>query len=124
MRRLGYALAFGAAYDAAFALAILLATKPAAALLGLSVPADPVFLYLNGVLLLLLAGIYAVAARAPARYRAIAPISAMGRGMGFALFVWAWAGGHPATFLGLGLADLVIGLVTVVLWRRAVALSD
>ena len=42
----------------------------------LDVPADPVYLDLNGVFLLILAGVYATAARQPERYRAIAPIAA------------------------------------------------
>lgn len=123
-RLVGHAMAFGAAFDALFGAAVLFATKPAAALLRLTIPADPVFLYLNGVLLLLLAGVYTAAAREPERYGAVAPVSAAGRTAGFALFVWAWFGGRPATFLALGAADLAIGGITFVLWRRAAALSD
>jgi hypothetical protein len=121
---LGRALAFGAVYDGAFGIAILALTHPAATLLGLVVPADPTYLYLNGVFLAILAGVYAVASRAPERYSAIAPVSAAGRAAGFGLFLWAWSGGRPLTFLFLGCADLAIGAVTFALWRRAVALSD
>ena len=120
----GIVLALGAAYDLVFGAAILGFTRSAAAILGLPVPADPVYLYLNGVFLLLLAGLYAAAAREPERYGAVAPISAGGRALGFLLFVWAWAGGRPATFLVLGLADLGLAVATVVAWRRAIALSD
>jgi hypothetical protein len=123
-RAVGGVLAVGAAYDGVFALAILLAPRPAAALLRLPFPADPVFLYLNGVLLAILAGVYAAAARDPRRYGAVAPVSAVGRVAGFGLFAWAWSGGRPAIFLALGLADLAIGVVTLALWRRAAALSD
>jgi hypothetical protein len=123
-RMVGIVLALGAGYDLVFGLAILGFTRPAAAILGLRVPDDPVYLYLNGVFLLVLAGIYTVAARAPERYRAIAPISAGGRTLGFLLFAWAWAHGRPATFLALGLADLALAAVTLVAWRRAVRLSD
>lgn len=123
-RRLGAALAFGAAYDALFAVAILLCGRPAAALLRLPFPDDPVFLYLNGVLLLLIAAIYAVAAREPERYRAIGLVSCAGRVLGFALFAWAWTSGRPVTFLALGFADLAIGGGTYLLWRRATTLSD
>jgi hypothetical protein len=122
--QVGRVLSVGAAYDGAFAIAILLFTKPAASCLRLPVPADPVFLYLNGVLLAILAGIYAIAASDPERFRAIAPLSAAGRTAGFALFVWAWSGGRPSTFLALGFADLAIGGATFVLWRRAALLSD
>ena len=123
-RVVGVALAIGAAFDLVFAVAILLFTRPTATMLGLQVPDDPVYLYLNGVLLVLLAGLYAAAARQPERYRAIPPISAGGRTLGFLLFLWAWGGGRPAVFLAVGLADLALALATFMAWRRAITLSD
>ena len=123
-RAVGIALAIGAAYDLVFGLAILGFTRPAASILGLQVPGDPVYLYLNGVFLLVLAGLYGAAAREPERYRAVAPISAGGRTLGFVLFLWSWAGGSPSIFLGLGLTDLALAAATFVAWRRAAALSD
>jgi hypothetical protein len=123
-RTVGIALALGSVYDLVFGVAILGFTRPAASILGLPVPGDPVYLYLNGVLLVLLAGVYAAAAREPERYRAVAPLSAGGRTIGFLLFAWAWAGGRPAAFLVLGLADLGVAVGTLVAWRRAVALND
>jgi len=122
-RTVGIVLALGSGYDFVFGAAILGFTRAAAAILGLEVPNDPVYLYLSGVFLLILAALYATAAREPERYRAIAPISAGGRALGFLLFVWAWAHGRPATFLALGLADLALAAVTLVAWRRAVRLS-
>lgn len=118
-RAVGRMLAFGAAFDAAFGVGILAFTRPAARTLRIEVPADPVYLYLNGVLLLLLAGLYAAASREPQRYAAVAPVSAAGRVLGFALFVWAWSGGRPMTFLGLGLADLGVAVATAAAWWRA-----
>ena len=112
-------MAFGAAFDAAFGLAILVASKPAAALMGLPLPADPVYLNLNGVLLLLLAGLYALCATDPERYHGIAPVSAAGRALGLALLVRTWASGGAPALLGLGLADGAIGLATVLVWLRA-----
>src|SRR5262245_47388298 len=123
-RTVGATLAVGSIYDGAFGVAILLATRPAAALLGLEVPADPIYLYLNGVFLILLGAIYAAAALAPDRYRLMAPISAGGRALGFALFAWAWAGGRPQAFLVLGVVDLAIGIATALAWWRAARLSD
>ena len=123
-RTVGIALAIGAAYDLAFAVMILAFTRKAAALMGLSVPADPVYLHLNGIFLLLLAGLYAAAAREPARYRAVAAIAGAGRLLGGAYFVWSWAGGQPRAFLGLGLGDLALGAATLVAWRRASVVSD
>ena len=123
-RKVGIVLAFGSAYDLAFGVAILAFTRPAAGLLGLEVPADPVHLYLNGVFLLILGTLYAAASRAPDRYRLVPPIAAAGRALGFVLFVWAWRAGRPDTFLALGLADLAIGIATFAAWRRATRLSD
>jgi hypothetical protein len=118
-KTLGILLGLGAAYDLAFGVAILGFTRPAASILGLQVPVDPVYLYLNGVFLLLLAGLYGAAAREPERYRAIAPISAGGRALGFLLFLWAWSGGRPASFLALGCADLGLAVATLFAWWRA-----
>ena len=123
-RPVGIVLAIGAAYDLVFGVAILAFTRRLAALLGLRVPDDPVYLYLNGVFLLVLSGIYAAAAREPERYRLVAPISAAGRTLGFVLFAWAWAEGRPAVFLALGAADLAIAAATLFAWRRAALLSD
>jgi len=123
-RTVGIVLAAGAAYDAGFGVVILAFPRPAAALMGLKVPDDPVYFYLNGILLLLLAGLYAAAARAPERYRAVAPISGAGRVAGCCFFVSMWAGGHPDAFLGLGLADLALGVATLGAWRRTFVLSD
>jgi hypothetical protein len=116
-------LGFGAIYDSVFGLAILAATRPVAALFGLAVPDDPLYLGLNGVFLLILGGIYGVAAFDPERFGPIAPFAAAGRVLGCALFARAWALGGPPAFLGLGLADLAIGVVTFAAWRRANALS-
>jgi hypothetical protein len=123
-RTVGIVLAVGSFYDLVFAVGILGFTRISASILGLEIPEDPVYLYLNGVFLLVLAMLYAAAARAPERYQAIAPISAGGRALGFLLFAWAFASGHSATFLALGLADLAIGIATILAWRRAARLSD
>jgi len=118
-RWLGRALAFGGVYDAAFAIAILLFTAPAAAALRIELPDDRFYLHLVGLLLLILAGVYAVAAREPRRYHLVGPVSSAGRAAGCALFVQAWRDGRPATFLVLGLADLLIAGWTALAWRRA-----
>lgn len=122
-RTLGRVLGFGAIYDGVFGLAILAATRPVADLFGLAVPDDPIYLGLNGVFLLILAGIYGIAAFDPERFAPVAPLAAAGRVLGFALFTRAWALGGPPAFLGIGLADLAIGAVTFAAWRRAIALS-
>jgi hypothetical protein len=110
---LGRVMALGAAYDFVFAVAILGFTRAAARWLGLAVPEDPVYLALCGVLLTILAGVYA------RRYAGVAPLSAAGRTLGFLLFVWAWRGGRPEAFLALASADLALAAVTVLAWARA-----
>ncbi len=118
-RTLTIVLAVGAGYDLLFGAAILAFTRPAAAILGLRVPDDPVYLYLNGIFLVILGAVYAAASREPARYPAVPPIAAIGRASGFALFVWVWLGGGPPAFLLLGVADLILAAATLVAWRRA-----
>ena len=118
-RRVAYSMGAGALYDLAFAAAILFFPGPAAALLGLSLPADPVYLQLNGVLLVLLAGLYSLPARAPLRYRGVAWIAVAGRFLGFLFFVRVWIGGHPPVFLALGLGDLGFSLLHGVLLLAA-----
>ena len=115
----GRLMAIGAVYDLVFAVAILGFTRPAAALLGLAVPADPVYLGLNGVLLVILAGVYALAAVDPRRYAGIPPVAASGRVLGFLFLAWAWLGGRPPVFLALALADLAIAAATLAYWVRA-----
>ncbi len=123
-RAVGIALIAGAFYDLVFAVAILVLPRQASSLLGIPLPPDPFYLELNGVFLILLAALYAAAASDPERYRLVAPISAGGRILGFALFVRGWAAGQPAAFLALGVADLVFAAATLVVWRRANHLSD
>jgi uncharacterized membrane protein len=115
---LRHVLAVGGIYDLVFGLAILVFTHASAAILGLTVPQDPIYLYLNGVFLLILGAVYVAASREPGRYPAVAPISAAGRVLGFVLFAWAWRGGRSSTFLALGLADLSLGIATFAAWRR------
>lgn len=120
-RPVAAALAFGAAYDLFFGVSILTIPGSLASSLHFELPADPVYLYLNGVFLILIAGIYAAAARQPDRYPAIAPIAAGGRLIGCGFFLWAFAGGRPNAFVALAIGDLAIGLATFLAWRRSIA---
>lgn len=123
-RAVGRILAIGAVVDGAFGIAILALTRPAAQVLGLAVPDDPTYLGLNGVLLLILAGIYAAAAGDPRSYRLVPPLSAAGRGLGSLFFLWAWRRGGPAAFACFALLDFAIGALTLIAWRRAEQVSD
>jgi len=108
----------GALYDLAFAVAILFFGVPAAALLGLDRPADPVYLGLNGVLLALLGSLYLLPAFDPRRYRGVVAVAAAGRLVGFIYLLDAWSGGRPPAFLGLALGDLAFALLHAAsLWR-------
>lgn len=109
----------GAFYDFAFAAAILAFTHPAASLLGLDVPADAVYLHLNGVFLILLGAIYLLAARRPERYQGVVAVAAAGRALGFVYFMLAWSAGRPPAFLVLALGDLAFAVVHAVLLLRA-----
>jgi len=109
-RPLGISMALGAVYDAAFGVAILAFLAPSAALLGLEVPADPLYLRLDGIFLLILAGIYAAVARDPARHVAIVRVAIAGRTAGFAYFVWARSAGGAPVLTWLAIGDLAFAV--------------
>lgn len=118
-RAVAVSMAAGAVYDLVFAGAILFATAPAAAILGLEVPADPVYLRLNGVFLVLLAGLYLLPAVQPRRYRGVVLVAACGRALGFLYLAFVWWQGRPPVFLLLALADLAFAAAHALLLARA-----
>ncbi len=118
-RHVGISMGLAAIYDLVFAVAILFFTAPAARLLRLQLPGDPVYLRFNGVFLLMLAGMYALAAAQPVRYRGIVTIAIVGRLAGFVYLGGVWYAGAAATFLGLALADLFFSALHAVLLLRA-----
>ena len=118
-RRLGVSFAVGALWDAAWGLAILLAARPAAEVMGLALPPDPTYLRLNGIFLLMLAGVYALAARDAQRYAGVVPIAIVGRAAGFLAMTVAWAQGAGGVFLWLAYADLLLAAIQGWLWLDA-----
>lgn len=122
-RRVGVSMAVGAAYDLAFAVAIIGFTRPAAQFLRLTVPDDPVYLRLVGVLLALLGSLYTLAWSDPVRYQGIVPIAATGRFAGFVYMVWVWRTGGATTFLWTALGDLAFAVWHAVVWLRARSLD-
>ena len=99
--------------------------RPAAALLGLPIPDDPVYLYSERCFPPAAGGCSTRRRHASRSGIApIAPISAGDATLGFVLFVVGVGGRTPSSFLGLGLADLGLAVATFAAWRRAVALSD
>lgn len=122
-RAVGFSMAVGAIYDAAFAVAILFAAEPASRLLGLALPADRAYFGLNGVFLLLLAGLYTLPAFRPERYRGVVAVAAGGRAVGAVYLTAVWADGRETAFLLLGLADGAFAVAHAALLARAVARS-
>jgi hypothetical protein len=104
-------MALGAAYDAAFAAAILLFPRAASAWLRIPLPADPVYFRFIAVFLLILAALYLLPARDPRRYQGVVAVAAGGRFAGFLYLAWAWSGGAPPAFLGLAGGDLLLALL-------------
>lgn len=116
-RRLGWSMAGGAAYDLAFAVAILAFREPAAGWLGLALPEDPTYLQLNGILLTLLGAIYLVAAADPRRHQAVIAVTAAGRFLGFTFLAGVWLARDVPAFFGLALGDLFFALLhAALLW--------
>ena len=118
-RRLGRSMLVGALYDLLFAAAILVIPGTAAGWLGLPMPADPVYLQLNGVLLVLLGASYLLPAVDPRRYEGVVRVAIGGRFLGFLYFLKVFWGGGVATFLALGLGDLAFSLLHALLWLAA-----
>lgn len=118
-RRVGLSMAAGALYDAAFAAAILFATEPAGRLLGLALPDDRVYLHLNGIFLVLLAGLYGLAAAWPQRYSGVVAVAAAGRFLGFLFLGGMWLGGRETAFAGLALGDLGFAVLHAALFLAA-----
>jgi hypothetical protein len=128
-RWVAWSMAAGALYDLGFSAAILLFREPAADLLGLPLPRDPVYLGLVGVLLALLAGLYALAAISPERYQGVVLVAAVGRLAGFAYLGVAWLAGRPDAFLTLAIGDLVFALLHATLlvaarWHRGAQVHE
>lgn len=110
-RPVALSMALGGLYDLAFAVVILGFPARGAALLGLILPEDPVYLRLNGVFLLLIAGMYGLAALDAARYRGVVVVAIAGRTAGFVYLGGVWLAGWPVAFLVLGLLDLGFALL-------------
>jgi len=114
-RRVAASMALGAVYDLAFGVVILFFPARGADWLGLQLPPDLVFLRLNGVFLLLLAGLYTLSALDPRRYAGVVLVAAAGRFLGFLYLAGAWLAGLPPAFLALAFCDLFFALLHAIL---------
>jgi hypothetical protein len=112
-------MAAGALYDLSFGLAMLFTHEPLARWLALPLPAEPLYVQLSGLLLLVLGALYALPAYDPSRYRGVVAVAGIGRLLGALFLALAWRRrGWPA-LLGLALGDLALGAVHLWLLRRA-----
>jgi hypothetical protein len=114
-------LRLGAAFDAAFALPMLLAPGPSSRLLRIALPGDLTWFRLCAVLLLIAAGCYAFASMADdVTMRRVAVVSGCGRLLGCVVLVSSGAG---AAVVATGVVDGVLGLlhlgVAAAGWRSA-----
>jgi hypothetical protein len=109
-RGVAWTMAAGAAFDAGFGVGLLFFHRAAGRLFGIEPPGDPVYLRLVGLLLVILAAIYALAGRDPRRYAAVVPIAAVGRLAGAVYFAVVWLGGAPPAFAGFAVSDLGLAL--------------
>lgn len=110
-RGLALSMALGAAYDLAFGVLILFFPARGADWFGLQLPADLVYLRLNGVFLLMLAALYMLPALDPRRYAGVVVVAVAGRFVGFLYLGGAWLAGRPAVFLLLALGDLFLAVL-------------
>ena len=120
-RRLAQSMLLGAVYDLAFGIVILFFPASGAVWFGLELPADLVYLRLNGIFLLMLAALYLLPALDPRRYAGVVVVAVAGRFLGFLYLVGAWSAGRPAAFLALALGALCFcllhGLLLGLAWR-------
>ena len=114
-----------ATYDLGFALAMLLFPVSASRRLGLPPPDDPTYLGLAGLLILVLAGMYALAAADVVRHQGIVRVAIAGRTLG-ALYLGRAALTHPRSpaFVATALIDLGFAVAHAVLLTRALRRSD
>lgn len=113
-------LILGALYDAAFALLMVIAPGVPARLLDLPLPPLPegaFYLWVMATLLLMLAALYALAARDTRRYSGIVAIAIGGRLLGgIALGIAALRGSDLGGLYPLAAADLAFGLAHAAFW--------
>ena len=121
-RAVAGSMAAGALWDLVFGIAILFFDDPAAKLLGLTLPDDRIYYHLCGLLLVLLAGMYALAALDPVRYQGVVAVAAAGRLSGLLFFALRVFPDGPAPFVVVAIVDGVLGLLhgtLLVLARRS-----
>lgn len=119
-RPLAISMGVAAVYDAGFAVAMVLFPVRASRILGLTPPDDPTYLGLAGLLLLILAGMYALAAADVVRHQGIVRVAIVGRALG-ALYLAhaALTHGMAWAFAATAAIDLAFALAHALLLARA-----
>ncbi|MDY7096003.1 MAG: hypothetical protein SX243_23760 [Acidobacteriota bacterium] len=117
LRLLSLSLVVGALYDLSFAALMVLAPQLPAKILGLPLPGEAFYLWLMAVFLLMLAGLYILAAREPRRYSAVILVAIGGRFLGAVAFAAA-AFGNPdlGGLYPLAAADLLFAIAHAAFW--------
>jgi len=107
---LSISLLVGGAFDGLLAVAILYFPEAVAGLVGLSPPAEILYMDLTAVLLLTIALFQFVSAFAVEQVPGLASVAAAGRLLGFFLLAAAWNSGYPASLLWVGLWFLALAV--------------
>jgi uncharacterized protein YjeT (DUF2065 family) len=99
-------LLLGAVYDWFFGLSLLLIPALLAKIISLEMPAEQIYLRLNGLFLIIIGVFYALYWFHREKYPAVPLIAVLARFSGLIFFTGAWAlFSYPITFLLLGLGD-------------------
>jgi hypothetical protein len=114
-------LVLGALWDVAFALLLAFAPEASARVFELPLPPLPegaFYLWVLGVLLLMLAALYVVAARDPRRYSGILAVAIGGRVLGGLVLLLASIGGERGVpgLYPMAAADLAFGISHAAFW--------
>jgi uncharacterized protein YjeT (DUF2065 family) len=111
----------GAAYDWFFGLFILLLPSFLARIIQLDMPAQEVYLRMDGLFLVIIGVFYALYWSDDRRFREIVFIAITARFTGFLFFFSAWAFfAHPFTFLLLGIGDGFWGVLHLFLLKTGI----
>ena len=100
-----------AVFNFAVGLPLLIAPEVLLSMLGIPVPADPLFHRLSGLLIVCFGGVYWVLSQDTVRYRPLVWLGVAGKGGVVVLLTQAWlAGSVPFLAYALALGDLAFGV--------------
>jgi uncharacterized protein YjeT (DUF2065 family) len=115
---LQYSMIFGGIYDIFFGLFILFIPRILAKIIALDMPAEEVYLRLNGLFLIIIGTLYIVYWFKPEKNIILVKIAIGARLSGVLFFFAAYfLYGYPFTFLLLGIADGTWGIIHCLLYK-------